>query len=72
MKYTKNYNLIFASCRVMLNNELTKSFEHVRTYTSRNYSFSRSYLCELANLLTAYNELTNLSFFAKSKHFINP
>ena len=71
MKYTENYNLIFSLCRVTLDDQITESLEFIRHCKSMGSHLSLSYLCLIAEFITAYNELSNLSFFAKTKHF-NP
>lgn len=69
MKYTENYNLIFASCRVSLDDQITEALEFIRHNTAMGRHLTLGYLCLIAEFLTAYNELSNLSFFAKTKHF---
>lgn len=71
MKYTENYNIIFASCRVHLDDQITEALEFIRHNIAMGRHLTLGYLCLIAEFITAYNELSNLSFFAKTKHF-NP
>lgn len=71
MKYTEDYNLIFALCRVTLDDQITEALEFIRHNIAMGRHLSLKYLCLIAEFITAYNELSNLSFFAKTKHF-NP
>lgn len=71
MKYTEDYNLIFSLCRVTLDDQITEALEFIRHSKKIGHHLSLGYLCLIAEFITAYNELSNLSFFAKTKHF-NP
>ena len=69
MKYTKNYNQIFFSCRALLDDQITECLEFIRLRQKMGHHLSLGYLCLTAELITAYNELSNLSFFATTKYF---
>lgn len=69
MKYTQNYSLIFSSCRSLLDDQITESLDLVRLSMANNQQLTLEYLCVIAEYLTAYNELSNLSFFVKTIHF---
>lgn len=71
MKYTEDYNQIFSLCRVTLDDQIIESLEFIRHNIAMGRHLSFGYLCLIAEFITAYNELSNLSFFAKTKHF-NP
>lgn len=69
MKYTENYNLIFSLCRVTLDDQIIESLEFIRHCKAMGRHLSLRYLCLIAEYITAYNELSNLSFFVKTKYF---
>lgn len=71
MKYTEDYNQIFSLCRVTLDDQIIEALKFIRSCKKEKIYLSLRYLCLIAEYITAYNELSNLSFFAKTKHF-NP
>lgn len=69
MKYTEDYNRIFAGCRILLDSQITEALEFIRRNIAMGRHLTLGYLCLIAEFITAYNELNNLTFFAKTKHF---
>ena len=65
MKYNKNYDIIFA----ILDDRITEAVEFISHNIAIGRHLSLRYLCLIAEYITAYNELSNLSFFVKTTHF---
>lgn len=71
MEYTEKYKTIFASARNILDDDITREVKYITYGISIKHQHSLAYLKLVADNLTVYNELTNLSFFCRCKHFNN-
>ena len=69
MTYSNDYRRIFASSRNLLNDELENYCDYLSMCKSIGHHCTWAYISIVANSLTAYNELSNLSFFVKTTHF---
>lgn len=66
--YSRDYYDIFVHARVDMRETLEAIVDNIRIFKTRNESISLEYICMVAELLTAYNELLDFSFFVKTKH----
>ena len=67
--YTEDYTLIFSSCRRLLVGQIRECLEFIYLRKKLGHPLSLKFLCFTAEFITAYNELSNLSFFVKTRHF---
>lgn len=66
--FSHDYYDIFVHARVVMRETLESFVDNIRIFKTRNESLSLEYICMVAELLTAYNELLDYSFFIKTKH----
>lgn len=71
MNYKPSYSNIFASVRSHLDDEITNDVTFMQMSMKNGHNFSFLYLKIVADELTAYNELSNLSCFCSTKFFLN-
>lgn len=70
MKKTNEYNSIFAGARLYLLEELNKASNSMSCGVENGHEHSWLYITSVADDLTAYNELSPLSFFVKLRNFL--
>lgn len=69
MTYSSNYLSVFSSQRVQLDEELTQFYSLMSICKTNEHHHSWTYIIMVADALTAYNELCDLSFFVTMKYF---
>lgn len=67
-QYSHDYYDIFCHARVDMREHLELWVEQIRDFKRHNQRPSLEYICMVAELLTAYNELTDFCLFIKTKH----
>ena len=68
-QYSNDYISIFASARNLLDDQIMSAVEFLRHSKEIKHECTLAYLVVIANYITAYNELSQLSFFVHTKHF---
>lgn len=68
-QYSNSYMNIFASARNLLNNDIEEAVKYLLHCKKVGHECTLSYLIVVASFITAYNELSQLSFFLGTKHF---
>lgn len=69
MMYSNNYLSVFNPQRTQLDDDLTRFYSFICYCKTIGHHHSWRYISLVADALTAYNELCDLDFFVKMKHF---
>ena len=68
-QYSYAYISVFSVARALLREEIRRDIDDVRGFMTDGFHPSLYLLVTIANEITAYNELSSLSFFLKTKDF---
>lgn len=68
-QYSEDYMSVFSSARVELLEEIQREVGWVREWMEDNYHPTLKLLVMIANNITAYNEMSTIIFFYKTKDF---
>lgn len=68
-QYSEDYMSVFSGARVALLEEIQREVGLVREWMEDNYHPTLKLLVMIANDITAYNEMSPIRFFYKTKDF---
>ena len=67
-EYSRDYMDIFSSSRVHVRDILEEWINNIHLLKGEKKQCSLMFICIVAEYLTAYNELSSLDFFIKTRH----